>query len=354
MGVDPITAAVGGGLSLLGGIAGSQGGGGGTTTAVSEPWSKQQPYLLDAFKAAQDLYNAQKNNPYQPHQYAGMTDLTKSGITGIGNFANGAGADAANSVLNTVNPLTSGYNGLLTGANKLLNFNPTDPTQANIAAAGAYANNPYMNGMVDAASRDVTRNLGENILPGIDRNAVGTGNENSTRTGIAQGIAMRGAQDTIGDISAQLRGTAYQNGLATAEGARQANQSALLDAMKSGTTQYGDAVGLGYTGAQTGSQLGYNNYDALTRAGQLQQQDAQGAYDNTYTNWQNATQYPWTMLQNYYGIIGGNNWGGTTNTTAPKTGGGLQGFLGGAAGGLGLYSQMKTPVASGGWGIFGG
>src|SRR3546814_984432 len=44
-------------------------------------------------------------------------------------------------------------------------------TTANIKAASAYADNPYTQGMIDANSRDVVRNLNEETLPGIDRQA---------------------------------------------------------------------------------------------------------------------------------------------------------------------------------------
>jgi hypothetical protein len=75
-----------------------------------------------------------------------------------------------------------------------------DPTKANIAAAGQYADNPYLDGQIDAASRDVTRNLYENQLPGLNEAATDSGNMNSSRAGVAEGIMKRGAADQIGDI----------------------------------------------------------------------------------------------------------------------------------------------------------
>src|SRR3546814_19837975 len=68
-------------------------------------------------------------------------------------------------------------------------------TTANIKAASAYADNPYTQGMIDANSRDVVRNLNEETLPGIDRPATATGGLNSSSAGVAAGNVRRGAAD---------------------------------------------------------------------------------------------------------------------------------------------------------------
>jgi hypothetical protein len=77
-----------------------------------------------------------------------------------------------------------------------------------------------MSGMIDAASRDVTRNLYENQIPGLNQAATDSGNMNSSRAGVAQGIMSRGAADQIGDIASNMRGQAYSQGLGLAENAR--------------------------------------------------------------------------------------------------------------------------------------
>src|SRR3546814_11199158 len=85
-------------------------------------------------------------------------------------------------------------------------------TTANIKAASAYADNPYTQGMIDANSRDVVRNLNEETLPGIDRQATATGGINSSRAGVAAGIARRGADDRDADSSVPQLGMSSRSG----------------------------------------------------------------------------------------------------------------------------------------------
>jgi len=87
-----------------------------------------------------------------------------------------------------------------------------------------YINNDVLQGQIDAASRDVTRNLNENQLPSIQSQAAGSMNSGSSRIGNAIGVATRGAQDAIYDISSNMRGNAYSQGLGIEAG--RANQNA--------------------------------------------------------------------------------------------------------------------------------
>jgi hypothetical protein len=54
--------------------------------------------------------------------------------------------------------------------------------------------------------RRCSRNLYENQIPGLNMSATGSGNMNSSRAGVAQGIMTRGAADQIGDIASQDAG----------------------------------------------------------------------------------------------------------------------------------------------------
>jgi hypothetical protein len=164
------------------------------------------------------IYDSQKGTPwYQGDLYANMDPLTSQGINASSGFATGAGADAATRTARRgrqyARPRRSSLRRPFGAASQ-------DPTKANIAAAGQYADNPFMTGMIDAASRDVTRNLHENQLPGLNDGRDGSGNMNSSRAGVAEGIMRRGAADQIGDIASNMRGSAYQSGLGLAEGAR--------------------------------------------------------------------------------------------------------------------------------------
>src|SRR3546814_4839567 len=84
--------------------------------------------------------------------------------------------------------------------------------------------NPSTQGIVEANSRDVVHNLNEETLPGIDRQATATGGITSSRAGVAAGIARRGAEDRVADISASIRGDAYNRGLSLAQGDRKSTR----------------------------------------------------------------------------------------------------------------------------------
>lgn len=375
---------ISGGAAILGGVLGAAGGSNknnASQTTTQTPWKAQQPYLIGGFQDAANVYNAMKSEPfYQGSLYAGLSPMQNQAISGINSFATGGGTQAAQSLLGAgqaslggaygqmgvANDLANYNAGPGTNFNRLTNFNPGDPTRSNISAASQYADNPYMSGMIDAASRDVRRNLTEDVLPGINRAGSMTGNTNSSRTGVAEGIALRGAQDRIGDIASTMRGDAYQQGLglaenarntnmqaqlqglsqglANTENARQFNASSRLNALSNAGNMYGNAYGQGIQGTTAGAQQMYNNLDAMSQAGALQQQDAQGRLNEQYAKWQGAQDRGFNLLDRYMQIIGG-QYGSTTNTTAnngqPTWLNTLQGGLGGATAGLGLYQNFK-------------
>lgn len=343
MGGDLIGGIAGG---ILGGLGGSQSSGGGTTKTQSTPWAAQAPYLFGGFRgAAADIADKIDNPFYNGDLYANLDPMTQEAITKSAGFARGQGADLAQNFLGRGSPFLDQGGNFINSANALANTQLQDPTQANITAAGQYANNPHMDSMIDAASRDVTRNLSEDVLPQLSRNAVGGGNTNSTRTGIAEGIALRGAQDRIGDIAAELRGGAYESGLSRAESARQFNEGAGLDARIAGAGMQDQGYGRGMDTTLQGIQQVLNNNDVLAKSGGALQADNQGNLDEAFAKWQGGDTRINELLNRYMGLISG-NYGGVTNSTAPTTGGGwlgaLQGAAGGATAGLGLYRDLSN------------
>ena len=184
----------------------------------------QSPYLQDIYGQAQQL-NAQ-----------GMPVEGVAGINGmLGNALGTAYGVGANMVASGANAtqgtgMALNYAGGAMGGNAQRGINTAmgaGQGMANMAGmagaannrgfnannAGQYMNNSLLNSQIDAASTDIVRNLQENQLTGIASNAAGSGNSGSSRAGVAAGIAARGAGDRIGDISASMRGQAYNTGL---------------------------------------------------------------------------------------------------------------------------------------------
>lgn len=202
----------------------------------------QKPYLSDIRSQARDL-----NNQGMPVQdVAGinptlMNSLDLSNRSGLGQTGAGANlmgmganqtqgtGNALNYANNAMNSNPFGGIGTAIGSGNIFSQGAVGATAANNSGinmnnVGSYINNDIINGQVDAVSRDVMRNLTEYELPQIASNAAGTGNSGSSRAGIAEGVAIRGAGDRVADISTALRAPAYNTALNI--GANQASQNA--------------------------------------------------------------------------------------------------------------------------------
>lgn len=82
--------------------------------------------------------------------------------------------------------------------------------------------NPWLDPMVEAAARDVSRAYKERVLPSISMKAEAAGGLGGSRQGVAEGVASRGYLDTLGDINAQMRGQAFRDMLGQQRAAWQA------------------------------------------------------------------------------------------------------------------------------------
>ena len=191
----------------------------------------QSPYLQDIYGQAQQL-NAQGMPVEGVAGINGMLGGALGTAYGAGGMQAGVGANMMASGANATQGtgMALNYAGGAMGGNAQGGINTAmgaGQGMANMAGmagaannrgfnannAGQYMNNSLLNSQIDAASTDVVRNLQENQLTGIASNAAGSGNSGSSRAGVAAGIATRGAGDRIGDISANMRGQAYNTGL---------------------------------------------------------------------------------------------------------------------------------------------
>ena len=296
----------------------------------------QSPYLQDLYGQAQQL-NAQGMPVEGVAGINGMLGNSLGTAYGVGanmvasganaaqgtnmalNYAGGAMGGNAQGGINTAMGAGQGMANMtgMMGAANNGGFNP--------ANAGQYMNNSLLNSQIDAASTDVVRNLQENQLTGIASNAAGSGNSGSSRAGVAAGIAARGAGDRIGDISANMRGQAYNTGLGIEanrasqnagfqQQANQSNQSAYNNNM-----QYGAGVGQNayntnqqnqQFGASMAQQLGQQGYGNMMSGVGMQQ--GAGQYMRDYDQQLLNNQYqqamsPFNSLNFYNQIVGAPN-----------------------------------------------
>lgn len=222
------------------------------------------PGLQQATTQGMNLANEFFANPaYSGQRVAGLNPFQTGSANTLGGFANQFTPMAQNSAA------ALGFSNLGAGMNfgnnaqSIFNQFSGDPTQQIINNAGQFANNPYVSGLIDASTRDVSRNLFENQLPGINRAATGAGNLNSTRAGVESAIATRGAADRLADMSSEIRGRFFGQGLDMSQNQYnqnlanmlQANQG-LMQAGQFGLDTLGNAQQLATTGFGQGQASG--------------------------------------------------------------------------------------------------
>ena len=292
------------------------GGGPSQTTRTSEtrdPWSGQQPYLLEAFRNAQDTYNRNTAQgaytgdyvaaPSQ-QQYDAYGNAVTQGYNAQ-NYNNGLLAHGAENY-------SSGTAGSTTAMNNLANFGSTDQTQANIDSARQYVAGMDIPGAVRAGMLQANQNASENAIPNIYRQAAASGGVNSDRAAISQGIVERGLAQQAAGLNAQLTNSAYAQGL---QSAQTDNAQGILANQQAGNI--GDMLTrLGYA-SQTSGINNQTTINAQTTGGAngataLDQQ----TLNNLMAQYNGGQNFDWSQLQNLMGIVGSANWGGSSTGTS--------------------------------------
>lgn len=250
-------------------VSGIFGGGSSGPQATYDPVAREsfniiKPGLQLGTDLGMGLANEFFQNPsFSGQRVAGLNPFQTGSANNLGGFSGAftpmaQGAAAGLGLSN----IGAGY-GFGNNAQSIFNRSSMDPTQQIISNAGQFANNPFVEGLIDASSRDVSRNLFENTLPGIDRAAVGGGNLNSTRAGVESAIAKRGAADRLADMSSQIRSQFFGTGLNMAQ--NQYNQDlanmlnanqGLLQAGEFGMNALGGAQDLASSGFAQGQAAG--------------------------------------------------------------------------------------------------
>ena len=205
-------------------------------------------------------------------------------------------------------------------------------------AGGSFLNaNPYQQAMMAAATRPLTQQFSETVLPGISSLYSRSGRLGSGSMERALGTATEAYGRSIGDITANIAGTQYQQ----ERGLQQ--QAQLQQAQLAGLAPqfYSQQFLPSQTLAQVGAQQ-----EAIS-AQPLQEQLAR---------YQFGQQLPYQQLQGYLSSVYGTPLGqyGTQTTNAPTYQNRGAGVLGGAlAGGLGGYALGQAfPTQIGG--LYGG
>ena len=290
-----------------------------TTTQTSSVDPALLPYLTQGLQRAQSLFLTGQ----QPEFFPGQTYVSPSAATTESIAQQEAIARQQSPVLQQAQQAYQASLG-----------------QVGQTAAGGFLNaNPYQQAMMEAATRPLTQQFSQAVLPGISSLYSRSGRLGSGAMERALGTATEAYGRSLGDITANIAGTQYQQ----ERGLQQQAQLAQAQLAGAAPSFYSQQFLPSQTLAQVGAQQ-----EAIA-AQPLQEQLAR---------YQFGQQLPYQQLQGYLSSVYGTPLGsyGTQTTNAPTYQNRSAGILGGGlAGGLGGYALGQAfPSIGAGYGAAGG
>ncbi|MGY3589371.1 hypothetical protein [Bradyrhizobium sp. USDA 4350] len=326
------------------------------TQSATTPWAPQAAALTSAFSNAQNAYDKASTATAPTDFTAQFTPDQLATFKSMYGYANGNTSPATTSATGATlqGAGTAATTGALSG---LANYDPTklNNTQAISNAAKQYADSQNIGAQTAAATNQAMETARDVTMPGIEQNAAATGNTNSSRTGIADGLVQRSLAENAANTYNSLYGQAYGNGLSLASANANANNSAALSALTNSASAGNAATNTGVNASSTGINDQTNLYNIANAAGSGEQASNQANLTNQQQQYQSQVTSPYAALNGLMGIIGSNNWGSntngtqttTTNPSAFSTIGGLLGAGGSLAGGLGKMGVTGSGILSG-------
>lgn len=287
------------------------------TQQTQTPWSPQAGQLEFGLNQARTAFGEASAAP-RPDNFVAQLNPQQLGI--FQKMMGVAGIDLPSSAYGSAEALTStGTNAVTGGLYDLANFQQKGGTQYNIDAATQYANNPAVDGMIDAAMRDSRRQVSEQALPQIERAAAGTGNINASRRAISEGLVERGLAEKTADVSSNIRGQMFDQGLKLAQAEADASNNTALQAMLGRVSGGNASAGAGVNAGNSAVSQMQGLYDIAGKgvAGSLA--GSQAGLNNDIAKYQFGTNAPFDALNNFWNIVASKDWGGTTTGTANTT-----------------------------------
>jgi hypothetical protein len=186
------------------------------------------------------------------------TNMMNSGNAMMGNTA-GFG--------NNANSLYGQYQGMANAAQQDRLSNAMNYASANSGS------------LVDAAMRDDRRNLQENTLTGIDMAAMGSGNMNSSRAGVAEAVANRAYDDRRADVATNIQNSLIDRSL-NQQAQQFRDQGSALQGAGQANTNLMSAYGMGMDTLGTGADFGMNAGNSLQGFNQAQLNDQKKRFED--------------------------------------------------------------------------
>lgn len=194
-------------------------------------------------------------------------------------------------------------------------------------------NEDLLRQQIDASGADIRRNLQEGELLNIDRQFAGMGGAGSSRAGVAEGVAIRGAQDRLGQTANTLRTNMYNQATNQAANFGQGNFNAIQNA---GGTLLNTGAGMRESGMNSGATYGQNTVENAIRAGNTVQGQGQTEIQGVLDKNMLDSQLPFGAIDHVIGSTSGlaKDLGfNRTESEEEGGGGGLMGMVGSVVGG---------------------
>lgn len=326
------------------------------STTQTSPWAPQIPYLTQGFQNASNAFNTAGTNANNPN-YAAPSQFTAN-ITpqqlSLFNQMVGYGSNNAVPGQETAagtNLMNLGTNATTQALSGLEGYNPSSTNNLTAAISGGnqYSQGANIPGQVQAAMQAANEEARDVTLPGIASGSqVASNGANNSRTALSEGVVQRGLAEQAGNLAASLGANYYNTGAGLAENINAANNPLTLQGLM-GLSQAGggnNTLGLGALsqGVENQGQI----YNIGGSGGQGLYEAAQAPLTNQQQGYQFGQTSPFIAPQEAWNIIGSNQWGGTSNTTANTTY--TPSLASTLAGGIGAASSLfgSAPTMFGG------
>jgi hypothetical protein len=343
----------------------SSGGGGSQTTTQKVEY----PAWVDA--AAQknlDLADQLATKPYTGYAgqlLANIDPYTKNAQTALLNLANTNNYDvplnaATNQLVSDIGYTPTSLSANTVGRSAVREL---DPTMLNKRTADLM--NPYTNTVIDNTIKDMDKSRIQALQLTGDK-AIAANAFGGDRHGLMEAQVNKDFVDSVGNMSANLRNSQYNNAMnaalasgqydagqdaqialanqKAAQDTAQFNQTTGLDAMKArlaGTSMLPSAVS-----AERQNQIA--DASILENVGAFNQNRSQQELDLAYSKYLEEQNYPRDMLNLRVQALGGTPYGSTTTGIQPTQGSNpIAGAMGGAMMGASLGSMMAPAGATG-------
>ena len=304
-------------------------------------FNQYKPYVDANLKGSQDALGGVLNTgAYQGQTYAGANDFQTGTANTMGNYGMGM-MNSGNAMMgntagfgNNANSLYGQYQGMSEAAQQDRLGNAMDYASANSGS------------LVDAAMRDDRRNLQENTLTGIDMAAMGSGNMNSSRAGIAEAVANRAYDDRRADVSTNIQNSLIDRSL-TQQARQFADQGSALQGAGQANQSIQSAYGVGMDTLGQGANFGMNAGNSLQGYNQANLNDQRQRFED-------QRDFELNQRKDYQsGILG--QAPQTSNVTQANMNNPYAAALGGGMAGFGFqreyYPTNKQQYSSGNYGF---